>query len=36
MCHKRCAIPCRFSAAEFRQLEERVLAEEGGPERSSS
>ena len=25
-CHKRCLVPCRFTAAEFRQLERRTLA----------
>ncbi len=26
MCHKHCETPCRFTASEFRQLEEAIRA----------
>jgi hypothetical protein len=30
MCHKQCLVPCKFTAAEFRQM--MLEAEEGGSE----
>jgi len=34
MCHKQCLVPCRFTAAEFRQM--MLEADEGSPETEGS
>ena len=37
MCHKRCLVPCRFTAAEFRRMEEdRPVGESSDPVAESS